>query len=361
MPGRVIDLVTKVGEQVKAGQKLLVTEAMKLETVIKAPDHRDGARDRRRRRRERRGRRPAGRHRRGARRREAVSFRRARRGEARACSCPTARASTRRRSASDWNERVLRAGRTGSRALARWVAARTRARGAARAGRTRALASAVARPSKLVCIGLNYRDHARESGAALPGEPIVFLKATSALAGARGRSASCPRGGEKTDWEVELALVIGARAKYVDRRGRAGARRRLRRCTTTTRSAASSSSAHGQWTKGKSADGFAPLGPFLVHAADELARLRVGAAVAEGQRRDQAGRQHRGHDLRRPDAGQLRVAVHDAAAGRRDQHRARPPGVGLGHKPPVYLRPGDVVEYGVDGLGQARQRILAAE
>ena len=188
MPGRVIDLVTKVGEHVKAGQKLLVTEAMKLETVIKAPIDGHRARDRRGRGRERRGGRPAGRDRRRSARREAVSFRRARRGAARACCCPTARASTPRASASDWNEAFFAQGRTGSRALARWVASRRAARRRA-CPPARASASAVARPSKLVCIGLNYRDHARESGAALPGRADRLPEGVQRAGGAGRRSA----------------------------------------------------------------------------------------------------------------------------------------------------------------------------
>jgi len=159
----------------------------------------------------------------------------------------------------DWNEAFFGQGDAGMARLAKWIAS-----DAGKAPRVPAgtrLASAIARPSKLVCIGLNYRDHARESGASLPGEPIVFLKATSALAGPED-DLRLPIGGDKTDWEVELALVIGARAKYVavedamkhvagfvlhndySERGF-----QLER--------------HGQWTKGKSADGFAPLGPFL--------------------------------------------------------------------------------------------------
>ena len=162
--------------------------------------------------------------------------------------------------AADWNEAFFGGRRHWRGSRAGW---RPRRRKAPRVPAGARLASAVARPSKLVCIGLNYRDHARESGAALPGEPIVFLKASSALAGPED-DLRLPVGGEKTDWEVELALVIGARAKYVavedamshvagfvlhndySERGF-----QLER--------------HGQWTKGKSADGFAPLGPFLIH------------------------------------------------------------------------------------------------
>jgi 2-keto-4-pentenoate hydratase/2-oxohepta-3-ene-1,7-dioic acid hydratase in catechol pathway len=219
------------------------------------------------------------------------------------------------------------------------------------------LLAPVPRPGKVVCIGLNYRDHARESGAALPGEPIVFLKASSALAGPDD-DLRLPVGGDKTDWEVELALVIGARAKYVpvedamkhvagfvlhndySERGF-----QLER--------------HGQWTKGKSADGFAPLGPFLA-TTDELpghASVRLWLKVNGEIKQD----------------GNTADMIFDVPTLVSYVSRfmtllpgdvistGTPAGVGLGHKPPLYLRAGDVVEYGIDGLGQARQRILAAE
>ena len=261
----------------------------------------------------------------------------------------------------DWNEAFFGQGDAGLARLAKWVAS-----DAARAPRVPAgtrLASAVARPSKLVCIGLNYRDHARESGAALPGEPIVFLKATSALAGPED-DLRLPIGGDKTDWEVELALVIGARAKYVavedamkhvagfvlhndySERGF-----QLER--------------HGQWTKGKSADGFAPLGPFLLtsstsatphepfnHAAVRLWLKVNGETKQDGTTADMI------FDV--PTlvsyVSQFMTLLPGDVIS-----TGTPAGVGLGHKPPLYLRAGDVVEYGIDGLGQARQRIIAAE
>jgi len=255
----------------------------------------------------------------------------------------------------DWDERFFGQGEAGLARLARWIA--TDAAKAPRVPAGTRLASAVARPSKIVCIGLNYRDHARESGAALPGEPIVFLKASSALAGPDD-DLRLPVGGEKTDWEVELALVIGARAKYVavedalshvagfvlhndySERGF-----QLER--------------HGQWTKGKSCDGFAPLGPFLA-TPDELpnhASARLWLKVNGETKQD----------------GTTADMIFDVPTLVSYVSRfmtllpgdvistGTPAGVGLGHKPPLYLKAGDVVEYGVEGLGQARQRILSAE
>jgi 2-keto-4-pentenoate hydratase/2-oxohepta-3-ene-1,7-dioic acid hydratase in catechol pathway len=254
----------------------------------------------------------------------------------------------------DWNEAFFALGAEGFGELARWVEA-----DAAKAPRVPGgvrLASAVARPSKLVCIGLNYRDHARESGAALPGEPIVFLKASSALAGPED-DLRLPVGGDKTDWEVELALVIGARAKYVpvedamkhvagfvlhndySERGF-----QLER--------------HGQWTKGKSADGFAPLGPFLA-TPDELpgfASVRLWLKV-NGETKQEGNTADMIFDV--PTlvsyVSQFMTLLPGDVIS-----TGTPAGVGLGHKPPLYLRAGDVVEYGIDGLGQARQRILPA-
>jgi 2-keto-4-pentenoate hydratase/2-oxohepta-3-ene-1,7-dioic acid hydratase in catechol pathway len=255
----------------------------------------------------------------------------------------------------DWNEQFFAQWPGSFARLARWIVHE-----AGKAPRVPAgvrLASAVARPSKLVCIGLNYRDHARESGAALPNEPIIFIKATSALAGPND-DLRLPVGGDKTDWEVELALVIGARAKYVavedamkhvagfvlhndySERGF-----QLER--------------HGQWTKGKSADGFAPLGPFVA-TPDELpnhASVRLWLKV-NGETKQDGNTANMIFDV--PTlvsyVSQFMTLLPGDVLS-----TGTPAGVGLGHKPPLYLRAGDVVEYGIDGLGQARQRILAAE
>ena len=255
----------------------------------------------------------------------------------------------------DWDERFFAEGAAGLARLAKWIAA-----DAAKAPRVPAgtrLASAVARPSKIVCIGLNYRDHARESGAALPGEPIVFLKATSALAGPDD-DLRLPAGGEKTDWEVELALVIGARAKHVSVDD-APAHVAGFVLHNDYSERGFQLERHGQWTKGKSCDGFAPLGPFLV-TPDELphhASARLWLKVNGETKQD----------------GTTADMIFDVPTLVSYVSRfmtllpgdvistGTPAGVGLGHKPPLYLKAGDVVEYGVEGLGQARQKILAAE
>ena len=362
MPGRVIDLVTKVGEHVKAGQKLLVTEAMKLETVIKAPI--DGLV------------------------REIVAgagesveagdllvvieegsggvklFRFGAPGAEQPgrARCPTARASTRRASAATGTRRSSR------RAATAWSGSRAGSPpSAGKAPRVPAgarLASAVARPSKLVCIGLNYRDHARESGAALPGEPIVFLKASSALAGPED-DLRLPVGGEKTDWEVELGAGDRRARQVRRRRGRDVARRRLRAAQRLLRARLPARAARpvdeGQERRRLRAARPVPI--HIVHVGDarRAIQLRVRAPVAEGQRRDQAGRHHRRHDLRRPDAGQLRVAVHDAAARRRDQHgHAGRASASDTNRRSTCAR-ATSSNTASTGWAQARQRILAAE
>jgi 2,4-diketo-3-deoxy-L-fuconate hydrolase len=260
---------------------------------------------------------------------------------------------------SDWDEAFF--GGDGLQRLARWVAA-----DGAKARRVPAgarLAPAIARPSKLVCIGLNYRDHARESGAALPGEPIVFLKATSALAGPDD-DLRLPVGGDKTDWEVELALVIGARARHVSVEdamshvaGFVLHNDYSERGFQLER--------HGQWTKGKSCDGFAPLGPFLStlstvatpdepfnHASARLWLKVNGETKQDGTTADMI---FDVPTLVSYVSRFMTLLPGDVIS------TGTPAGVGLGHKPPLYLKAGDVVEYGVEGLGQARQRILAAE
>ena len=255
----------------------------------------------------------------------------------------------------DWNEAFFGQGDAGLARLAKWVAS-----DAAKAPRVPAgvrLASAIARPSKIVCIGLNYRDHARESGAALPAEPIVFMKASSALAGPED-DLRLPIGGDKTDWEVELALVIGARAKYV---AREDAMKHVAGFVLHNdySERGFQLERHGQWTKGKSADGFAPLGPFLA-TPEELpgfAAVRLWLKV-NGETKQDSTTADMIFDV--PTlvsyVSQFMTLLPGDVIS-----TGTPAGVGLGHKPPLYLRAGDVVEYGIDGLGQARQKIVAPE
>ncbi len=213
------------------------------------------------------------------------------------------------------------------------------------------LGSPIARPSKIVCIGLNYRDHAAESGMPEPAEPVVFFKATTALCGPHD-DLIIPRGSEKTDWEVELAVVIGRTTRHVTPAevpaclaGYAVHNDYSERAWQLERG--------GQWVKGKSADTFAPLGPWLV-TADEVPdsrQLRLWLNV--NGRRFQDG--HTSNLIFDVPAivsylsGFMTLLPGDVIS------TGTPAGVGLGQKPPLYLKPGDVVELGIDGLGTQRQ------
>jgi 2-keto-4-pentenoate hydratase/2-oxohepta-3-ene-1,7-dioic acid hydratase in catechol pathway len=214
----------------------------------------------------------------------------------------------------------------------------------------------IARPSKIVCIGLNFRDHAAESGMDLPKEPVIFFKASSALAGPDD-PVRIPRGGSKLDWEVELAVVIGAAASYVDEAralehvaGYALHNDYSERLFQLERG--------GQWVKGKSADTFAPLGPWLAtaDAVPDTGGLGMWLDVngAPRQRSSTANMIFDVPTLVAYVSEFMTLLPGDVIS------TGTPAGVGLGMKPsPVYLRPGDEVTLGIDRLGQARQRVEA--
>ena len=211
----------------------------------------------------------------------------------------------------------------------------------------------IARPGKVIAIGLNYRDHAAESGAQVPAEPVVFMKATSAVMGPYD-DIQIPRRSRKTDWEVELAVVIGRDARYLDSPREAlghiagycvcndvsEREFQLERC--------------GQWDKGKGCDTFCPLGPYLVtpeeipDVQDLPMSLSVnGQVMQKGNTRNMVFQVpflvHYLSQFMTLEAGDV------ISTG-------TPPGVGLGMKPPRYLKPGDVVELCVERLGSQRQR-----
>lgn len=208
---------------------------------------------------------------------------------------------------------------------------------------------------KFVCIGLNYSDHAAETGAVPPAEPIVFLKATSAMAGARDPIV-LPRGSRKTDWEVELGVVVGAPAKYV---GEEDAMRHVAGyCVVNDVSEREFQVERcGQWTKGKSCDSFGPVGPWLVTAdeVDDPQNLRLWAEVNGARRQDGCtatmifGVRFLVAYLSRF----MSLYPGDVIA------TGTPPGVGLGMTPPVFLQAGDVVRLGVEGLGEQRHEVVA--
>ena len=213
------------------------------------------------------------------------------------------------------------------------------------------LGPCVAGTGKFICIGLNYADHAAESGMAVPPEPVIFMKATSAIVGPFD-NVLIPRGSEKTDWEVELAIVIGTAAKYVSE---ADALKHVAGYTVSNdvSERAFQTERAGQWTKGKSCDTFGPLGPWLV-TRDEVADpqdLAMWLTVNGVTRQN----------------GSTRTMVYGAAhlVSYLSQFMTlhpgdvistgTPPGVGMGMKPPVYLKDGDVVELGIAGLGTQKQ------
>jgi 2,4-diketo-3-deoxy-L-fuconate hydrolase len=245
-------------------------------------------------------------------------------------------------------------GGDGLRALGAWLtdggAKAPRVDGSVRVG------APFARPSKIICIGLNFRDHAAESQMDLPKEPVIFFKATTALAGPDD-PVRIPRGGTKLDWEVELAVVIGRTAAGVDETraldhvaGYALHNDYSERSFQLERG--------GQWVKGKSADTFAPIGPFLA-SRDEIPDAQ-GLAMwltVNGQPRQQSTTANMifGVAALVSYVSQFMTLLPGDVIS-----TGTPAGVALGMKPePVYLRAGDVVELGIDRLGRARQNVMA--
>jgi 2-keto-4-pentenoate hydratase/2-oxohepta-3-ene-1,7-dioic acid hydratase in catechol pathway len=217
------------------------------------------------------------------------------------------------------------------------------------------LGPCVAGTGKVICIGLNYADHAAESGMAVPPEPVIFMKATSAICGPND-PIIIPRGSVKTDWEVELAVIIGTRAKYVSEAdalahvaGFAVANDVSERSFQAERA--------GQWTKGKSCDNFGQIGPWLV-TRDEIADPQAldmwltvnGETMQNGSTRTMVyGVAHVVSYL----SQFMTLHPGDVIS------TGTPPGVGMGMKPPRYLKAGDVVELGIAGLGQQKQNVIA--
>ncbi len=213
----------------------------------------------------------------------------------------------------------------------------------------------VGQVGKFMCIGLNYADHAAETGAEIPKEPILFMKATSALNGPND-DVVIPRGSEKTDWEVELGVIIGKPAKYVSE---AEALEHVAGyCVINDYSErAFQAERGGQWTKGKSQDTFGPIGPWLV-TRDEVAdpqKLAMWLTVNGVTRQDGSTKTMVFGVAQLVSYLSQFMTLHPGDV----ISSGTPPGVGLGMKPPVYLKPGDVVELGIEGLGQQRQVLKA--
>lgn len=217
------------------------------------------------------------------------------------------------------------------------------------------IGACVAGTGKFICIGLNYSDHAAETGAKVPPEPVIFMKATSAIVGPND-DVIIPRGSEKTDWEVELGVVIGKTAKYVSEADAlhyvAGY------CVSHDVSErAFQSERQGQWTKGKSCDTFGPIGPWLV-TKDEVAdpqNLAMWLKV-NGETMQNGSSQTMVYGVANVVSYLSQfMSLHPGDV----ISTGTPPGVGLGMKPPRFLKAGDVVELGIEGLGTQKQIFVA--
>ncbi|CDX15700.1 Ureidoglycolate lyase [Mesorhizobium sp. ORS 3359] len=219
------------------------------------------------------------------------------------------------------------------------------------------LGACVAGTGKFICIGLNYSDHAAETGATVPPEPIIFMKASSAIVGPDD-DVLIPRGSVKTDWEVELGVVIGKTAKYVSEDDAldfvAGY------CVSHDVSErAFQAERQGQWTKGKSCDTFGPIGPWLV-TKDEVAdpqNLKMWLTV-NGKTMQNGSTKTMVYGVKYLVSYLSQfMSLHPGDI----ISTGTPPGVGLGMKPPVFLKAGDVVELGIEGMGQQKQTFKADE
>jgi 2-keto-4-pentenoate hydratase/2-oxohepta-3-ene-1,7-dioic acid hydratase in catechol pathway len=217
------------------------------------------------------------------------------------------------------------------------------------------IGACVAGTGKFICIGLNFSDHAAETGATVPPEPVIFMKATSAIVGPDD-NVLIPRGSEKTDWEVELGVVIGKTAKYVSEAdaldyvaGYCVSHDVSERAFQTERA--------GQWTKGKSCDTFGPIGPWLV-TKDEVAdpqKLGMWLKVnGETMQNGSSKTMVYGVAFVVSYLSQF-MSLHPGDV----ISTGTPPGVGLGMKPQRFLKAGDVVELGIEGLGTQKQTFLA--
>ena len=215
--------------------------------------------------------------------------------------------------------------------------------------------AAVGGIGKFICIGLNYSDHAAESGMTVPPEPVIFAKYTSAVCGPND-PIIIPRGSVKTDWEVELAFVIGKPGKYIAEADAMDHVAGFMVCNDVSERAYQTERS-GQWSKGKSSDNFGPIGPWLV-TRDEVpdpGNLHMWLEVNGKRMQDgsTATMVYKVPFLVHYLSQFFTLHPGDVVS------TGTPPGVGLGMKPPQYLKPGDVVELGIEGLGSQRQVCIA--
>lgn len=218
------------------------------------------------------------------------------------------------------------------------------------------IGSPIARPHQILCIGLNYSDHAAETGQAVPAEPILFTKSPNTMVGPND-DVRIPRGSIKTDWEVELGIVIGRRASYLEDLNAARDAIAGFTLVNDVSERAFQLERSGQWSKGKSAETFNPTGPWLAtqDEIDDVLALSMHLDV-NGQRRQTGSTSTMVFDPY--------FIVHYLSQFMVLEpgdliNTGTPPGVGLGFNPPIYLQPGDVMDLGIDALGTQRQRVIA--
>ena len=214
----------------------------------------------------------------------------------------------------------------------------------------------IARPHQILCIGLNYRDHAAETGQAVPDEPILFTKSPNTLVGPYD-DVRIPRGSTKPDWEVELGIVVGRRTSYLESVEAAGDAIAGYLVVNDVSERAFQTERGGQWSKGKSAETFNPAGPWLVtpDEIDDVRKLDMWLNV-NGIRRQTGNTNTMVFDpyfLVHYLSQFLVLEPGDLI------DTGTPPGVGMGFTPPIWLQPGDVMELGIEGLGMQRQNVLA--
>jgi 2-keto-4-pentenoate hydratase/2-oxohepta-3-ene-1,7-dioic acid hydratase in catechol pathway len=214
----------------------------------------------------------------------------------------------------------------------------------------------IARPHQILCIGLNYSDHAAESGQDVPAEPILFTKSPNTLVGPDD-DIRTPRGATKLDWEVELGIVIGRRTSYLDSETDAAAAIAGYVVVNDVSERSFQLERSGQWAKGKSAETFNPAGPWLVTPDEIPDVLHLGMWLdVNGQRRQTGSTStmiFSPHFIVHYLSQFLVLEPGDLI------NTGTPPGVGMGMKPQVWLQAGDVVELGIDGLGAQRQTVIA--
>lgn len=237
--------------------------------------------------------------------------------------------------------------------LAEWTA--ENGSDAPRIDKATRLGSPVARPSKIICLGLNYSDHAKETHAEIPAEPLLFTKASTALSGPFD-PIELPRGSEKLDWEVELALVICKRAKYVDESVAADCIAGYGVLNDVSERAFQKDQC-GQWVKGKSHDIFAPFGPYLATPDEVGDVMNLDMTLSVNGEGRQTG--NTSTMIFSPTFALSYISRFMTLLPGDIISTGTPPGVGMGMTPETYLKAGDVVELSVDWLGTQRQTVVA--